>query len=77
MNGPRLVDASAFVSVDNIGKVEITAWDNPLGTGTTISSCAFSNYLSVLIKHDGDLTEYKFVTKEIAINLIGNKWTFD
>ena len=77
VNGPRLVDASAFVSVDNIGKVEITAWDNPLGTGTTISSCAFSNYLSVLIKHDGDLTEYKFVTKEIAINLIGNKWTFD
>ena len=75
MNKPRLVDASAFISVDTIGKIEITAWNNSLGT--TISSCAFSNYLSVLTISDEDLTYHEFVTKEITINLIGSKWTFD
>ena len=75
VNKPRLVDASAFISVDTIGKVEITSWNNSLGT--TISSCAFSNYLSVLTISDEDLTYHEFVTKEITINLIGSKWTFD
>ena len=69
VNRPRLVDASAFVSVDNIGKVEITAWDNPLGTGTTISSCAFSNSFSMI-------EDWPSV-KAVDVNLIGNRWTID
>lgn len=65
VNGPRLVDASAFVSVDIIGKVEISA--SPLGT--TISSCAFSNRLSMI-------DEWPSV-KAVDVNLIGNRWTID
>ena len=62
-----------------IGSFKLTnkllTWNNSIGT--TISSCAFSNYLSVLTISDEDLTYHEFVTKEITINLIGSKWTFD
>lgn len=67
VNGPRLVDARAFVSIYSIGKVEITAWNDT--RGTTISSCAFSNSLSMI-------DDWPSV-KAVDINLIGNRWTID